>query len=246
MAEAMVFAVAPDGLAKRKIRVWARVPCPNMDVLDHRVILPVRQHGLKIATLDRVVSDAAREIWQRVLRRFRINENVWLVRTMIDGRASGLGEPDRFRLWLPRGRRLFANARRSVVVRLTPPIANAFDTEDPIFTVGGINDRRSDLGRTVRLIGVKPIRILATLDVSGKVSRVIDRRETLCIEVVFSGPPVGERQIIIDGNHVDIFVCPKRVEVKVDFTIFSVTAVLRPICGIGDLCAGEDRTNLCR
>ena len=63
-----------------------------------------------------------REKWgSEALRRLRIEEDVRLVRALVDGRAAQLGEPDRLRLAAPTPSASALHPARTVVMRVRPP-----------------------------------------------------------------------------------------------------------------------------
>ena len=87
-----------------------------------------------------------REIGQQAFRGLRIDEDVGLVRALVDGRAADLGEPDRLRLAAPRPSALPAlDAARPVEMRVRPPGLQVLVAEDPRLAIGPVGDRRARL-----------------------------------------------------------------------------------------------------
>ncbi len=60
-----------------------------------RAVPPPEVARLEIGALDRVVAPAAGEPGRDALGRLRVEEDVGLVRTAVDGGAAQFGEPDR-------------------------------------------------------------------------------------------------------------------------------------------------------
>ena len=115
----------------RKIRPRSRIPRPDVRPahVDHpaaidignrivRGLVPVREHRLKVSVLDEVIPGTVRIVREETLRRLRVMEDVGLVRPLVDRRAAELGEPDRLRPGLPRGRPGRLHASQAVHVRV--------------------------------------------------------------------------------------------------------------------------------
>ena len=78
-------------------------------------------------------------------------------------------------------------------------------------------------------IGVRiiPVIIFAALDIRVQIGRVMDARGVDGVEVEMRRPvaPVGEREVVVDADEVDVGVRPQRIEIEIDI----VAAVGRPV-----------------
>ncbi len=257
VAELVVGRVAPHARKAGKVRVGPRVPGPGehvgglhhgaaVDRRDGRVVAPVTQGGFEVGPLDRVVLGPEGEVGQRRLARFRVVEDVGLVGSLVDRRATELGEPHRLASRHVTRGGVGPHAARPVPVRAPPPIADVLLAEHPVLAVGRVDDRRAGLGRAIRVARVEPVVILAALDVGGQVGLVVDRDGTSDgIGVAVGRPvaPVADWQVVVDADEVDVRVGPQRVHVEdhvVRPVAWPVRVIFRPIRRVAHPARGAD------
>src|SRR6185312_4715813 len=119
------------------------------------------ERSLEIATLDQIVTLAARIVRQTCFRRFGVGKNTGLVRTLVDRRAANLGEPDGFRLRQPGRRTCQFGPANPLVMRLRPEMPNILLPENPRFAAT-VGDRGPGLRVARSVVGVEPVIGLAT------------------------------------------------------------------------------------
>ena len=119
----------------------------------------------QIETLNEVVAGAGRVVGPRALITLRIDEDVRLVRTLVDGGTADLRKPEGFGLRNPSGRRRTLDAAGAIVVRALPPRANVLEAEDPRLVGVSVNDRRADLEVAIGVARVVPVVALAAVEI---------------------------------------------------------------------------------
>src|SRR6056297_963321 len=78
---------------------------------------------------------------QRAFRTFGVQELVWLVGGLVDGRTTDLCEPDRFRFRDPLCRGGLPNTADPIMMRLGPPVADILVAVNPRLSMRAICDR---------------------------------------------------------------------------------------------------------
>ena len=229
MAKPVIAGIAPDIAARRKERKGPRIPAPQIEIggVEHRRagdgrdrivggVRPEFQMGFEKAALDQIVAFAIGIIRQTAFAGFGIDEDIGLVRALVDRRAAQLGEPDGFRLRHPGGGAGAFAAIGPVVMGIAPPVPDILGAEDPGLAEP-VGDRRADLRLAVGGAGVIPVVILAALNVGREIGRIVDRGGAVRgIVVTMRGAiaPIGKLHVIVDADEVDIRIRPQRIEVE--------------------------------
>ena len=124
-------------------------------------------------------------------------------------------------------------------MRIQPPTAEVLRPEHPRLAISTVGDRSARLGGPCGIRSIKPVEILATLDIGLKIGGVVNTGPAAQrIEMRGTIPPVGKRQIIVDADEADVGISPERIEVKIEIAgaIARLLAeVFRPVGGIADL-----------
>ena len=252
MPEPPVGAIGPDVAQRRKERIGPRIPGPGGAFLhlDHatwifqggRVVRrcsPIQVGRLKIGPLDGIVAPAARMVRHEAFRGLGVIEDVRLVGAAVDGRAAEFGEADRFRLRYPCRRCRGLDAARPVIMPVRPPGAQVFGAEDPGLAVRAIGDRGPALRGPIRVGGIEPFEAFATGNVGLQIEAIMDRGPvSLRIQMIEAIAPVGQRQVIVDADEVDVLVRPERIEMEIDISAAIarlMPEIFRPVGGIADL-----------
>ncbi len=178
---------------------------------------------------------------QRRFRAPQVEELVRLVRGLVERGAAELGEPDRLAPRHPGGRRGGAVAGGvALVMGVLPPAAQVLLAPDPRLVMGAVGDRRAELRGPVGVVGIVPVVELAALDPGAQIARVVGP-PPVGVEMGLAVAPVGQRQVVVDADEVDLGRRPERVEVKAPLEAARpVAGIFGPVGSIAELHPGPE------
>ena len=250
MPARVIVRITPQFGIAREIRIGPRVPCPDVRPrhIDHRPAIdlghgvvgripPIVRHRTQILRLNQVIAPPVGIGRQAALGRFRVQKLVRLVRALVDRGTAVFGEHNRFGLRHPPRRHSLTNTVQTIVMLVSPPVADVLIPEHPILTMGAIGDRAAQLGLGFQRAGVIPIIALAALDIRLQVTQVIDVLKRR-IGMIITRPPIGQRHIVINPDEIDVLIRPQRVQMEQNIArpvLRVIAEIFAPIRRIGDI-----------
>ena len=201
------------------------------------------ERGLQKAVLHQIVARAARERRDGAFGGLRVGKDIGRIGPAIDSRAADFRQPDRLGGRLPGGWRGQFHPRDTLEMGIGPEAGQIFRAEHPGLAIDAVGDRRAVLRRAGGGVGIIPIIALACRDAARQVGAVVNRGRFERVEMGRAVAPIRERPIGVHADEIDGGRTPDHVERETHFraAIQHMRAILGPIGGIGDFCAGAER-----